>query len=135
MTIMKKNEEEIWENETTDSDSTTIGEGKGVNYERGGTDFDLIWIWCAHLFRWQVYGIFDKEGEIVTEGSIFWVNTDKTIWELRVIKIPFSDFLEDAKHLKLIWINTKKEDRFWLDTVLKNTNTKVFLYQLKYKSM
>ena len=39
------------------------------------------------------------------------MNTNKTIWEGRVIKIPFSDVPEDAKHLKLIWINTKKEER------------------------
>ena len=39
------------------------------------------------------------------------MNTNKTIWEGRVIKIPFSDFPEDAKQYKLIWINKKKEDR------------------------
>ena len=39
------------------------------------------------------------------------MNTNKTIWEGRVIKIPFSEKSEDAKHLKLIWINKKKEER------------------------
>ena len=39
------------------------------------------------------------------------MNTNITIWEVGVIKIPFSDVPEDAKHLKLIWINTKKEIR------------------------
>ena len=52
----------------------------------------------------KFYDIFDKEGEIINEGSIVWVNTNKNILEGRVIKIPFSDFPEDAKHLKLIWI-------------------------------
>ena len=57
------------------------------------------------------YDIFENEEEIITEGSIFWVNTNRTIWEGRVIKTHFSDLPEDAKHLKLIWINIKKEDR------------------------
>ena len=48
--------------------------------------------------------------EHITEDFIVWVNTNKTIWEGRVIKIPFSEKSEDAKHLKLIWINTKKEE-------------------------
>ena len=51
---------------------------------------------------------FIKEEEIITSGSIVWVNTNKTIWEGRFINIPFSDFSEDAKNLKLIRINTKK---------------------------
>ena len=52
------------------------------------------------------------------------MNTKKTIWEGRVIKIPFSKKLEDAKHLKLIWINTKKEER----VLIKN-------YSKEYKKM
>ena len=39
------------------------------------------------------------------------MNTNTTIWEERVIKFPFSDFPEDAKYLKFLWINTEKEDR------------------------
>ena len=39
------------------------------------------------------------------------MNTKKTIWEGRVIKKTFSEESEDSKHLKLIWINTKKEER------------------------
>ena len=46
-----------------------------------------------------------------TENTIVWVNAEKTIWEGRVIKIPFSEKSEDSKHLKLKWINTKKEER------------------------
>ena len=46
------------------------------------------------------------------------MNTTKTIWEGRVIKIHFSDVPEDAKHLKLIWINAKKEER---DLIKKNS--------------
>ena len=53
-----------------------------------------------------------------TEDSIVWVNTNKTIWEGWVIKIPFSEKSEDAKHLKLIWINTKKEER----VLIKNSS-------------
>ena len=35
------------------------------------------------------YDIFDKEEEIITEVSIVWVNTYRTVWEGRVIKILF----------------------------------------------
>ena len=99
---MKKNEGEI-----KDSDSTIIGEFKGVVYERGGKDVDLYEFDASTCSGDSFYDIFDKEEEIITEGSIFWVKTNKTIWQGRVITIPFSDFPEDAKHLKLIWINTK----------------------------
>ena len=57
------------------------------------------------------YDIYENEEEIITKDSIVWVNTNITIWEGGVIKIPFSDFPEDFNYLKLIWINTKKEDR------------------------
>ena len=59
------------------------------------------------------------------------MNTYKTIWEGRVIKTPFSDFTEDAKHLKLKRINKKRKIGSLLEIVPKNTNTKVFLYQLR----
>ena len=52
------------------------------------------------------------------------MNTNKNIWEVRVIKIPFSDVPEDAKHLKLIWINTKKEER-----VLIKKNSKEYKHK------
>ena len=78
-----------------------------------------------------MYDIYDDLDEYITEDSIVWVNTKKTIWEGRVIKIPFSKKLEDAKHLKLIWINTKKEERVLIKIVPKNINTKGYLYQLR----
>ena len=53
----------------------------------------------------KFYDIYDDLDENITEDSIVWVNTKKTIWEGRVIKIPFIEKSEDAKHLKLIWIN------------------------------
>ena len=43
-----------------------------------------------------------------------WLNTNKNIWEGRVIKIILVDLPEYAKHLKLIWINTKKEDKVFI---------------------
>ena len=52
------------------------------------------------------------------------MKTNKTIWEVRVIKIPFSDVPEDAKHLKLIWINTKKEDRVLIKNCSKEYKQK-----------
>ena len=72
-----------------------------VNDEELGGNVDLE----------RFYDIYGDLDEHITEDSIVWVNTEKTIWEGRVIKIPFSEKLEDAKNLKLIWINTKKEER------------------------
>ena len=60
----------------------------------------------------------------ITEDSIVWVNTKKTIWEGRVIKIPFSENSEDAKNLKLIWINTKKEERVLIKNCSKEYKKK-----------
>ena len=57
----------------------------------------------------NVYDIFENQDEIITEDSIIWVNTNKTIWEGKVIKIPYSDLLQDYNYMKLIWINKKKE--------------------------
>ena len=37
-----KNDGEKEENETTDSESTIFGEGKGVKYERGNKDVALV---------------------------------------------------------------------------------------------
>ena len=85
-----------------------IDEGKGVINERGGKDVDLFEFDAYTCSGDRFYDIFDKQEEIITEGLIVWVNTYKTIWEVRVIKIPSVDVLEDAKHLKLMWINTKK---------------------------
>ena len=121
-------------NETTYYEITTIGQGKGVIDEGVGKDvelyeeteissrisseslnekYDLVSEFDASICSGgNFYDIFENEEEIITEGSIVWVNTNKTIWEGRFIKIPFSDFLEDARHLKLIWINTKMEDSF-----------------------
>ena len=69
--------------------------GKGVNNEEVGENVDLD----------EFYDIYDNEDKNIPEDSIVWVNTNKTILEGRVIKIPFSEVPEDAKHLKLIWIN------------------------------
>ena len=44
--------------------------------------------------------IFLNEEEIIPEDPIVWVNTNKTIGEGRVIKIPFSGFPEDSDYLK-----------------------------------
>ena len=79
-----------------------MDEGKGVNNEKGGKDVDLDKSTCSGD---KYYDIYDNEEEIITEDSIVWMNTHKTIWVVRVIKIPFSDVPMDSKHLKLIWIN------------------------------
>ena len=92
------NDEGQNEGKTTDSDITKIDEGKGVNNKKVGENVDLD----------EFYDIYDNEDKNITEYSIVWVNTNKTIWEGRIIKIPFSDVPEDPKHLKIIWVNTKK---------------------------
>ena len=82
-----------------------MDEGKGVNNEKFGKDVDLYELDESTCYDDKYYKIYDNEEENITRDYIVWVNTNKTIWEGRVIKIPFSDVLEDAKHLKLIWIN------------------------------
>ena len=49
--------------------------------------------------------MFDNEENIITEDYHVWVNTNKTISEGRVIKIPYSDITKDYNDLKLIWDN------------------------------
>ena len=85
--------------------------GKGVNNEEVGENVDLDEFDESICYDDKYYDIYDNEEENITEDSIVWVNTNKTIWEERVIKIPFSENSEGAKHLNLIWINTKKEER------------------------
>ena len=105
-------DEEKNEGETKDSESTIMDEGTGVNNEKGGKD--------VYLEEWDdstcsgdtYYGIYDNEEEIITEDSIVWVKTNKTVWKKRVIKIPFSDVPMDAKHLNIIWINKKRKKGF-----------------------
>ena len=46
------------------------------------------------------------------------------------IKIPYNDLPNDFNNLKLIWINTKKEERFFIKkNSLVSTRKKGFLYQ------
>ena len=44
--------------------------GKGVKNEEFGMNVDLD----------EFYDIYDNEDEHITEDSIVWVNTNKTIW-------------------------------------------------------
>ena len=71
------------------------------------------------------YDIFGDLDEHITEDSIFWVNTKRTIWEGRVIKTPFLEKAEDAKHLKLIWINTKKKERVLIKNCTKEYQKRI----------
>ena len=45
---------------------------------------------CGNVDLEDFYDIYDDVDEHIAEDSIVWVNTNKTIWEGRVIKIPFS---------------------------------------------
>ena len=55
----------------------------------------------------SVYEVFDNEDNIINEELNVWVNTNKRIWEGRVIKTPYSDFPNDSNDLKLIWFNAE----------------------------
>ena len=83
--------------------------------ERGGKDVDLDYsvseFDASTCLGDHFYDIFENKVEVISDGSIVWVNNDKTICEGRVIEIYFSDLPEYAKHLKFIWMNTKNEDR------------------------
>ena len=68
------------EGETIDSDSTTMDEGKGVINERGVKDVDLDEFDKSTCSGDRYYDIFDKEEEIITDASIFCVNTNRNIW-------------------------------------------------------
>ena len=76
----EKFDEKKKEGETTDYDSTTIDEVKGAINERVGKDVDLDEFYASTCSGDRFYDIFDKEEEIITEGTIFWVNTNKTIF-------------------------------------------------------
>ena len=83
--------------ETTDCYSTTSDEGKGGINERGGKDVDSDGFDASTCSGDRFYDIFDKEEEIIPEGSIVWVNINNTISEEEFVKIPFIDVSEDAK--------------------------------------
>ena len=59
----------------------------------------------------SICDIFENKYEIITENSIVWFNTNKSICQGKVIKIPSGDFPHYYNHLKLIWMDTKKEDK------------------------
>ena len=96
-----------------------MDEGKGVIIKRGGKDVDLDEFDASTCSGDRYYDIFDKEEEIITGGSIVWLNTNKNLWGGRVIKIPFSDVIEDATYFKSICINTKKEEFFLIKNCSK----------------
>ena len=59
----------------------------------------------------SVCDIFDNEDDIITEDSILRVKTNRAIWLGILIEIPFSDLPQYSNGLKLIWIDTKNEER------------------------
>ena len=72
----------------------------------------------------SVYDIFENEDYIITEDLNVWVNANKIIWEGRVIKITYSDLQKYSNYLKLIWIDTKKEDRVFIKKLSKDYKKK-----------
>ena len=53
-----------------------MGEGKWVINERGGNYVYLDELDASTCSGDRYYYIFDKDEEIITEGSIVWVNTN-----------------------------------------------------------
>ena len=87
----------------------------------------------GNVYSENFYDIYGDLDEHITEDSIVWVNTKKTIWEGRVIKIPFSEKSEDAKYLKLIWINTKKEERVLINFFSKELKKRIPVSTQRYQ--
>ena len=91
-------------------------------------------VWFAYLMNQLVQVTFFKTYFIMRTGTllniIFFCSTLKKNWKVRVIKIPYNDLPNDFNNLKLIWINTKKEERFFIKkNSLVSTRKKGFLYQ------
>ena len=83
---------------------------------------------------YNVYDILDNQDGIIIEDSIIWVKNNKTIWEVRVIKAPYSDLPQDYNYLKLILINKKKEDRVLIKICSREYKQKIMpISTHKYK--
>ena len=54
--------------------------GKGVNNGKVGEDVDLDELYESTCYDDKYYDIYDNEDKNITEDSIVWVNTNKTIW-------------------------------------------------------
>ena len=77
----------------------------------------------------NIYEIFEKEDEMITENSIVWVNTNEKKFIGRVTNIPCSELLQDYNYLKFIWIYKGNEDKV-LIKIFQEIQTKKLLYQL-----
>ena len=62
----------------------------------------------------NVCDIFYNKDEIITEYYIIWVNSNKSIWQSKVIKNPFSNLPQDSNNSNWYLLIPKKEDRVWL---------------------
>ena len=103
----EKYDEEKEADKTTDYYSTTISEGKGVIGEIVRKDVDLDGFDVSTCSGDSFWGIFDKEEEIITEGSIVWENTNKTIWRGRVIKFGENKCRMCSEYV-VLWIGLDK---------------------------
>ena len=61
------------------------------------------------------------------------MNTKKTIWGGTVIKIPYSQKSEDSKYLKVVWINTKKEQRVLIKDCSKEYKKRIPVSTQRYQ--
>ena len=54
--------------------------------------------------------VFEEEQETISSNDIVWVKVKKAIWKGRAIKTPYSIKEEDSEHLKIKWIDSRKEE-------------------------
>ena len=59
----------------------------------------------------NVCDIFYNEEKIIIKFYNIWVNSNKAIWQGRVIEIPFNDLPRETINLKFMCIDITKEDR------------------------
>ena len=78
--------------------------------------------------------IFDNADDIITENSTVWVNTNGVISQGKTIKISFRKLPQDFNNLKLIQIDTKKEDRVLIQNCSRECRNKIIpISTQKYK--
>ena len=50
-------------------------------------------------------------------NDIVWVKVKKSLWQGRVIQTPYSIKEEDSEHMKIKWVDSRKEERVLIKNV------------------
>ena len=101
-----------------------------VNFLSGNNDYDE-----STCLRNIVCNISDNDKQNITEILSFWVKINKEICQGKAIIITFSDLSSDVNNLKVKRINTKTEDRVFIEIYLLITTTKKFQYKHRHITM